>query len=163
VQPGLRNRTAGLSLNSHQTSQHTGDERLVVLRPSAGKSMSVQRPGNHLLQALPAAEFEVLRPHLEIVELVRETVLVEAQPADARLPASQRRDLDVGPPLGRTNGRGGDGRPRQRFRRLGRARRRDVADHRGSSFCRAQPPFSVTNAWLTRLPSSSSMMASSAP
>jgi CRP-like cAMP-binding protein len=30
------------------------------------------------LQALPAAEFEVLRPHLEIVELVRETVLVEA-------------------------------------------------------------------------------------
>jgi CRP-like cAMP-binding protein len=40
--------------------------------------MSVQHPGNHLLQALPAAEFEVLRPHLEIVELVRETVLVEA-------------------------------------------------------------------------------------
>jgi CRP-like cAMP-binding protein len=40
--------------------------------------MSVRHPGNHLLQALPAAEFEVLRPHLEIVELVRETVLVEA-------------------------------------------------------------------------------------
>ena len=33
---------------------------------------------NHLLQALPAADREVLRPHLGIVELVRETVLVEA-------------------------------------------------------------------------------------
>jgi CRP-like cAMP-binding protein len=33
---------------------------------------------NQLLQVLPAAEFEALRPHLEIVELVREAVLVEA-------------------------------------------------------------------------------------
>ena len=33
---------------------------------------------NHLLQAMPAAEFEVLRPHLEFVELVREAVLVQA-------------------------------------------------------------------------------------
>ena len=33
---------------------------------------------NHLLQSLPAAEFEALRPHLEFVELDRETVLVEA-------------------------------------------------------------------------------------
>jgi CRP-like cAMP-binding protein len=33
---------------------------------------------NYLLQALPAAELEALRPHLERVELVRETVLVEA-------------------------------------------------------------------------------------
>jgi CRP-like cAMP-binding protein len=33
---------------------------------------------NHLLRALPAAELEALAPHLEIVELVRETVLVEA-------------------------------------------------------------------------------------
>src|SRR5216684_1436808 len=33
---------------------------------------------NHLLQSLPAAEFEALRPHLELVELDRETVLVEA-------------------------------------------------------------------------------------
>jgi CRP-like cAMP-binding protein len=33
---------------------------------------------NRLLQALPAAEFEALRPHLESVELVREAVLVEA-------------------------------------------------------------------------------------
>ena len=33
---------------------------------------------NHLLQSLPVAEFEALRPHLELVELDRETVLVEA-------------------------------------------------------------------------------------
>ena len=33
---------------------------------------------NQLLRALPAAELEALRPHLETVELVRETVLVEA-------------------------------------------------------------------------------------
>jgi CRP-like cAMP-binding protein len=33
---------------------------------------------NLLLQALPAAELEALRPQLELVELVRETVLVEA-------------------------------------------------------------------------------------
>lgn len=39
---------------------------------------SVARSPNHLLQALPEAEFEALRPQLEIVELVRETVLVEA-------------------------------------------------------------------------------------
>jgi CRP-like cAMP-binding protein len=39
---------------------------------------SSQRSSNHLLQALPAAEFEALRPHLQPVELVRDTVLVEA-------------------------------------------------------------------------------------
>ena len=39
---------------------------------------SVPHLRNQLLRALPAAEFEVLRPHLEFVELVRETVLVEA-------------------------------------------------------------------------------------
>src|SRR5260370_30689145 len=39
---------------------------------------SIQRPSNCLLQALPAAEFEALRRHLEPVELVREAVLVEA-------------------------------------------------------------------------------------
>jgi CRP-like cAMP-binding protein len=33
---------------------------------------------NHLLQSLPAAEFDALRPHLQFVELVREAVLVEA-------------------------------------------------------------------------------------
>jgi CRP-like cAMP-binding protein len=36
------------------------------------------RSTNHLLQSLPAADFEALRSHLEPVELVRETVLVEA-------------------------------------------------------------------------------------
>ncbi len=35
-------------------------------------------PSNHLLQALPRAEIEALRPHLQLVELVRGTVLVEA-------------------------------------------------------------------------------------
>ena len=36
------------------------------------------RTSNHLLQSLTATEFEMLRPHLEPVELVREAVLVEA-------------------------------------------------------------------------------------
>jgi CRP-like cAMP-binding protein len=39
---------------------------------------SLPRPLNHLLQALPAAEFEALSPRLELVELVRESVLVKA-------------------------------------------------------------------------------------
>jgi len=39
---------------------------------------SIRPSSNFLLQALPAAELEALRPHLEFVELVRETVLVEA-------------------------------------------------------------------------------------
>jgi len=39
---------------------------------------SMQRPPNRLLQALPEADFEALQPHLEIVELARESVLVEA-------------------------------------------------------------------------------------
>jgi CRP-like cAMP-binding protein len=33
---------------------------------------------NHLLQSLPAGELEILRPHLELAEMVRETVLIEA-------------------------------------------------------------------------------------
>jgi CRP-like cAMP-binding protein len=37
-----------------------------------------QRPTNRLLQTLPAADFDAARPHLEVVELKRETVLVEA-------------------------------------------------------------------------------------
>jgi len=37
-----------------------------------------QRPPNRLLQTLPAADFEAARPHLEVVELKREAVLVEA-------------------------------------------------------------------------------------
>jgi hypothetical protein len=41
--------------------------------------MAVIQPSlNHLLKALPAAELETLHPQLEQVELVRETVLVEA-------------------------------------------------------------------------------------
>ena len=39
---------------------------------------AIRSPTNHLLRVLPAAETEALRPHLEIVELVRKTVLVEA-------------------------------------------------------------------------------------
>ena len=39
---------------------------------------SGQHPRNLLLQALPAAEFEALRPRLELFELVKDTVLVEA-------------------------------------------------------------------------------------
>jgi len=39
---------------------------------------SVLHSSNQLLQALPSADFELLRPHLQISELVREAVLVEA-------------------------------------------------------------------------------------
>ena len=39
---------------------------------------STQRSANQLLQALPAAELEILLPRLGSVELVKETVLVEA-------------------------------------------------------------------------------------
>ena len=35
------------------------------------------RSPNHLLASLPAADFELLRPHLQPVELVHETVLLE--------------------------------------------------------------------------------------
>jgi CRP-like cAMP-binding protein len=38
----------------------------------------VAHVSNRLLRSLSAAEFDALRPHLEIVELVRETVLLEA-------------------------------------------------------------------------------------
>jgi len=33
---------------------------------------------NHLLAALPAADFRLLRPHLHTIELVQEVVLVAA-------------------------------------------------------------------------------------
>jgi CRP-like cAMP-binding protein len=36
------------------------------------------RPPNRLLQALPAADFEVARRHLQVADLTRETMLVEA-------------------------------------------------------------------------------------
>lgn len=39
---------------------------------------SVLRSSNRLLQSLPAPELEALSPHLELVELVREAVLIEA-------------------------------------------------------------------------------------
>jgi CRP-like cAMP-binding protein len=39
---------------------------------------SVLRPANRLLQVLPAAEFQSLRPHLETVELAKGAVLTEA-------------------------------------------------------------------------------------
>jgi CRP-like cAMP-binding protein len=39
---------------------------------------TAQRPLNHLLQAMPASDFDMLQPHLQPIELVRETVLVEA-------------------------------------------------------------------------------------
>ena len=39
---------------------------------------ATQHAHNHLLRALPAAEFKALLPRLELVELVRETVLAEA-------------------------------------------------------------------------------------
>src|SRR5258708_1697796 len=39
---------------------------------------SVPRSDNHLLQALPAAEFESLRPHLTSIELVKEARLIQA-------------------------------------------------------------------------------------
>jgi hypothetical protein len=32
---------------------------------------------NRLLPSMPAVEFEALRPHLEIVELIRESVLLD--------------------------------------------------------------------------------------
>ena len=39
---------------------------------------TIQRPPNQLLRALPAADFEALRPRLRPFEMVRQTVLAEA-------------------------------------------------------------------------------------
>jgi hypothetical protein len=39
---------------------------------------AVPRPANRLLQILPAAEFQLLCPHLETVELAKGAVLSEA-------------------------------------------------------------------------------------
>ena len=51
---------------------------------------SMQRPPNYLLQALPAAGFDALHPHLKTIEMVRETVLVAAgsTPTQVYLPHS---------------------------------------------------------------------------
>ncbi len=59
---------------------------------------SGQHPRNLLLQALPAAEFEALRPRLELVEVVKDTVLVEAGAPSTH--AAQRGHLADGPPVG---------------------------------------------------------------
>ncbi|MFB9268837.1 Crp/Fnr family transcriptional regulator [Bradyrhizobium erythrophlei] len=39
---------------------------------------AVSRPLNHLLQALPAAELALIKPHLETVELTKDAMLVQA-------------------------------------------------------------------------------------
>ena len=39
---------------------------------------AIPHPPNHLLAALPAADFELLRPHLHTIELVQDVVLVAA-------------------------------------------------------------------------------------
>ena len=51
---------------------------------------SDQRPPNRLLQTLNAADFEAIRPHLQVVDLIRETVLAEAgnPPSQAFFPHS---------------------------------------------------------------------------
>jgi CRP-like cAMP-binding protein len=57
-----------------------------------------QRPSNHLLQALPAAEFNALCPRLKTIELVKQTILVEAgsTPAQIYLPHSGAVSMAVG-------------------------------------------------------------------
>jgi len=57
-----------------------------------------QRPPNSLLQALPAAEFDALHPHLKPVEMVRATVLVKAgsAPTQIYLPHSGAISMTVG-------------------------------------------------------------------
>src|SRR5665213_2979340 len=76
----LRNRCARRILDrSPGKSKMQVTEARDELRLSVGEFMSsILRPANHLLQSLPAAEFEALNPHLESVEMVREAVLVEA-------------------------------------------------------------------------------------
>ena len=65
---------------------------------------SVERSGNRLLQALPVAEFEALRPYFEFVELAREAVLAEAGAAMTHvyLPHSGAISLVVGLSDGQT-------------------------------------------------------------
>ncbi len=46
---------------------------------------SIQRPPNQFLQALPEAEFELLRPRLKSFEMVREAVLTESGVASAHV------------------------------------------------------------------------------
>jgi CRP-like cAMP-binding protein len=46
---------------------------------------SIQQPPNQLLQALPAAEFEALRPRLKPFKMVREAVLAESGAASTHV------------------------------------------------------------------------------
>ena len=46
---------------------------------------SVQRPPNQLLQALPAEDFELIGARLKPLQMIRETVLVEAGVAPAQI------------------------------------------------------------------------------
>src|SRR6476646_9307191 len=75
----LCNRTGKLCSDRNPTRGDMADARPFKLPPSAGDRMqAVSRPANRLLQVLPAAEFQSLRPHLETVELAKGTVLPEA-------------------------------------------------------------------------------------
>jgi len=61
---------------------------------------SIQRPPNQFLQALPEAEFELLRPRLKSFEMVREAVLTEiGRGIGACLSAPCRRRFDRGQPF----------------------------------------------------------------
>ena len=52
--------------------------RLISQFPIQEPTPANRRARNRLLQALPQADFEALRPHLQSVEMVKETVLLEA-------------------------------------------------------------------------------------
>ena len=52
--------------------------RLISQFPIQEPTPANRRARNRLLQALPQADFEALRPHLQSVEMVKETVLIEA-------------------------------------------------------------------------------------
>jgi CRP-like cAMP-binding protein len=52
--------------------------RLISQFPIQEPTPADRRARNRLLQALPQADFEALRPHLQSVEMVKETVLLEA-------------------------------------------------------------------------------------
>jgi hypothetical protein len=86
---------------------------------------------NRLLQTQPAAELEALVPRLGFVELVRETVLVEAGSPLTHVYLPHSGAINDGAPFGRTGGGSGDDRTRQRLRCRGRAWRRDIVDVSG--------------------------------
>jgi CRP-like cAMP-binding protein len=71
--------TSGYLLLTIRVVTRQVTERPVELPPFAAEPMPpVAHVSNRLLRSLSAAELDALRPHLEIVELVRETVLLEA-------------------------------------------------------------------------------------